>query len=167
MTTDELLALDQVDRAERRLREVIRSFDGTTEAWTRLAEAVHDDAFEVGLENLLGPDFALDAYWEDLEQNIDQPLGPGAPPIVHYFTWRRHEPEKHSFWRGRYPHRKKVFATKPKDFNKAAADGEKIYRTPSAAKIAATPALREALTPEEIQRDDDEVLEILLLTGAL
>jgi hypothetical protein len=163
MTAEEIIALDAVDRAERFLREVAADSTLTVEAKNRkILEAIRDDAF-ADFQDLVGADLPFDAYWDDETQAaVDQPLGPGAPPMV-FYVWRKHDPDAHPFWRGKYPHRKKVFATKPEHFKKAAKDGEKVYRTPSPAKIAATPSMREALTPERLRQDDDEILELVML----
>jgi hypothetical protein len=62
----------------------------------RMREAIQDDSFEVGLDNLLGPDLPFNAYWDD-QSGVDQPLGPGGAPV-----WWPLNPKRDL--RGGYPH---------------------------------------------------------------
>ena len=133
----EIDALDRLDRAEHRLREVLRE---PTVNWLRLLEAIHDDAFEVGLENLLGPDLPFNAYWQD-EENVDQALAPGSipwwPNNLYYILF------KNPNWKP------SAFAHKRKQYKRAYSTSPMEKKVP----------IRETNTPS--RNDDEEVLELL------
>jgi hypothetical protein len=183
MTDLEILALDALDRAERKLREIAAAEPTRGGRWLRLIEAVRDDAF-VDFQDLIGGDLPFDAFWDDGEQGaVDQPLGPGGgPPWWPVLIYNK---QPHSFWQGKYP-----FGDTPKKSRKrkrlAWTSKPPMYTSgpedrPSPAKIAASPTRGVKPTEplfvgvsdynrkrmaEAIQRDDREVEELLLL-GAL
>ena len=165
MTVKDILALDAIDRAERRLREIGTDPSLTTEGkWRRLLEEIVDDAF-VEFQDLIGQDLPFDAYFEREEENVDQPLGPGGGPV--WWPVLIYNKQPHSFWQGKYPfgdtpekskkRKKKAWTSKPPMYT----DGGPQDR-PSPAKLAASPK-RESLSVEDIRREDAEVEELLLL----
>jgi hypothetical protein len=185
MTDLELLQLDAIDRAERTLREIGTHPSLTRkEKWLRLLEAIHDDAF-ADLEDLVGPDLPVAAYWSDEEEPGTGWMAPGGSPpwwpIGIY--WPKRDPKDHSFWQGRFPfagdpktsakRKKKAWTSKPPMYT----DGGPQDR-PSPAKIAASPTRgvkptapifvgirdynRKRLA-EALARDDQELEELVML----
>jgi hypothetical protein len=185
MTDLELLQLDAIDRAERKLREI-----GTHPSLTRkqkflrLFEAIRDDSF-ADLEDLVGGDLPFDAFWDDETPEAGTGwMAPGSGPVWWPYTiYHKRDPKDHSWWQGRYPfcgdpktskeRKKKAWTSKPPMYT----DGGPQDR-PSPAKIAASPTRgvkptaplfvgirdynRKRLA-EAIARDDREIEELVML----
>jgi hypothetical protein len=184
MTDLDILRLDAIDRAERKLREIGTHPSLTNkEKWLRLLEAIRDDAF-ADLEDLVGPDLPFNAYWDDEENAGTGWMAPGAGPI--WWPVLIYNKQPHSFYQGKYPfgdspekskkRKKKAWTSKPPMYT----DGGPQDR-PSPAKVAASATRgvkpteplfvgirdynRKRLA-EAIKRDDHEIEE-LMLAGVL
>jgi hypothetical protein len=184
MTDLELLQLDAIDRAERKLREIGTHPSLTTkEKWLRLLEAVRDDAF-VDLEDLIGPDLPFDAYWSDEEEPGTGWLSPGGSPIWWpVCIYNRRPPGDHSFWQGKYAFGDTPEKSKKRKKKAWSSNPPNTFDQPSPAKVAASPerteksALSVFKRPGEVSvisddknkvagaiaRDDREVEELMLL----
>lgn len=110
----------------------------------RLLETIRDDAFEVGLENLLSPDLPFDAYWDDEEGGGGGYTGQ-APiwwPLNIYALVH-----KHPFWQGKFPHHK----AKRRAYSKSPV--ERTVRTRETTREQSPIAVN----------DDQTILELLLM----